>query len=149
MPKLKVFVDADVIFAGSASPSDSGASLMILRMAEITLIECITSEQAITETERNLAEKMSAKLPEFKVIVSRCLHIVRDPTPDELLPFQGQADTSDLPLLVAAIREGCSYLVTHNTRHYHPSGDNTVIRKPGEMLLAIRNWLSLLSNGDP
>ncbi|MBC7249776.1 MAG: hypothetical protein H5T62_05770 [Anaerolineae bacterium] len=52
-PKLRVFVDADVLFAGAASPGKHGASLLILRMAEITLIEAVASQQVITEAERN------------------------------------------------------------------------------------------------
>ena len=39
--KPRVFVDADVLFAGSASPSEHSASLVVLRLAEITLIEGI------------------------------------------------------------------------------------------------------------
>ena len=37
--KPRVFVDADVLFAGAVSPSEAGASLVILRLAEITMIE--------------------------------------------------------------------------------------------------------------
>ena len=35
----RVFVDADVLLAACASPSEHGASLVILRMAEITLLD--------------------------------------------------------------------------------------------------------------
>ena len=37
--KPRVFVDSDVLFAGAASGAEHGASLVVLRMAEITLIE--------------------------------------------------------------------------------------------------------------
>ena len=40
-PKPRVFVDADVLFAGSASPNEHSASNLILWMAELTLIEAI------------------------------------------------------------------------------------------------------------
>jgi len=73
--KLTVFLDADVIFAGAASPSEHGASHVVLRMGEITLIECLTSQQAVTEVERNLADKLPAKLPELRLLVSRCLRV--------------------------------------------------------------------------
>ena len=49
--KPKVFVDADVIFAGAAAPTEHGASHVVLRMGEITLIDCISSEQAVKEPE--------------------------------------------------------------------------------------------------
>jgi hypothetical protein len=55
-PKPRVFVDSDVLFAGAASPSEHGASLVVLRMAEITLIDAVVSEQVIIEVERNLVD---------------------------------------------------------------------------------------------
>ena len=71
--KLVVFVDADVLFAGAASPSEHSASMLILRLAEITLIEAVTSEQVITEAERNFEAKLPKALPAFHHLVSRCL----------------------------------------------------------------------------
>ena len=35
-PKPRIFIDADVLFAGAASPNEHSASLVILRMAGIT-----------------------------------------------------------------------------------------------------------------
>lgn len=60
-PKLRVFIDADVLFAGSASSSEHGASLVILKMAEITLIDAVASQQVIDEVERNLSQKLPSK----------------------------------------------------------------------------------------
>jgi hypothetical protein len=42
-PKPRVFVDADVLFAGVASADEHSASLLILRLSEITLIEAVAS----------------------------------------------------------------------------------------------------------
>jgi predicted nucleic acid-binding protein len=144
--KLKVFVDADVIFAGSAAPSEHGASHVVLQMGEITLLDCITSQQAVTEVERNLAEKLPAKLPEFRLIASRCLRVVPDPKPADLTHHRGQADPEDLPLLVAALRESCSYLLTFNLRHFRPIAGQIRVQRPGEFLLSIRRRLSALSS---
>ena len=36
--KPRVFIDADVLFAGAASPNEYSASNLIQRMAELTLI---------------------------------------------------------------------------------------------------------------
>lgn len=143
--RLRVFVDADVLFAGSASPSEHGASHVILQMGEITLLDCVTSQQAIVEVERNLAAKLPAKLPEFRSIVSRCLRVIPDPDPSDLERFSGQANAEDLPILVAALREGCAYLLTFNVRHFHPYGDEISIQKPGDFILSIRQQLSALS----
>jgi len=121
MKKPLVFLDADVIFAGAAAPTEHGASHVVLRLGEITLIECITSTQVVTEVERNLADKLPSKLPELRLILSHCLRIVPDPIPQELVPYRGQADPKDLPILVAALQHGCRYLLTFNTRHYTPA----------------------------
>ncbi len=143
--RLRVFVDADVLFAGSASLSDHGASHVILPLGEITLLDCVTSQQAIVEVERNLTKKLPAKIPEFRSIASRCLRVTPDPDPSDLKRFSGQADTEDLPILVAALREGCAHLLTFNVRHFHPSGDEISIQKPGDFILSIRQQLSALS----
>ena len=143
--KPTVFLDADVIFAGAAAPSEHGASHVVLRMGEITLIECVTSQQAVIEVERNLADKLPTKLPEVHLLVSRCLRVVPDPEPDDLLPYANQADLKDLPLLVAALRERCPYFLTFNVRHYLPPAGTITVQQPGGFLLMVRSLLSQLS----
>jgi len=144
--KPRVFVDADVLFAGAAAPSEHGASLTVLRMAEITLIEAITSQQAVIEAERNLAAKLPATLPAFRLIVSRCLQVVADPAPADLIPYAGLADPADLPLLVAALREGCPWLVTFNGRHYQPGHPQVTVMRPGNLILRVRDLLAALAS---
>jgi predicted nucleic acid-binding protein len=70
---LRVFIDSDVLFAGSTSPNIHSASNVILQMGEITLIKVVASEQVITEVSRNLGEKMPEALPIFTRIVRRCI----------------------------------------------------------------------------
>jgi len=143
--KPRVFVDANVLFAGAASPSEHGASLVILRMGEITLIEALTSQQVIVEAERNLEEKLPQALPAFRLLVSRCLRVVPDPRPEDLMPHAGIADPKDLPILVAAVREGCPWLVTFNVRHFQPGHPNVTILRPGDFVLHVRGLLAHLS----
>lgn len=143
--KPRVFVDADVLFAGAAAPTEHGASLVILRMAEITLIEAITSEQAIAEAERNLSAKLPAALPTFRLLVARCLHVVPDPTPEDLSPHTGAADPKDLSILVAALRESCPWLVTFNVRDYEPGHPDVTVLKPGDFVQHIRYLLAYLA----
>lgn len=140
----RTFLDADVIFAGSAAPSVKGASYVVLRMSEITLLDCITSEQVITEVERNLEEKLPRALPEFRLLVKRCVQVIPDPAPEDLGAYAGQADPKDLPILVAAIREDCSHLLTFNTRHFNPAGGRPVVQPPGEFLRTVRSQLTML-----
>jgi hypothetical protein len=144
--KPRVFVDADVLFAGAAAPSEQGASLVVLRMAEITLINAVTSQQVVIEAERNLAEKLPGALPGFHLIVSRCLHVVPDPAPADLSPQTGLADPKDLPILVAAMREKCPWLVTFNVRHFKPGHPDITVLRPGGFLLRVRDLLAHLNS---
>lgn len=142
--KPRIFMDADVLFAGAASPNEHSASNLILRMAELTLIEVITSTQVITEAERNLESKIPKALPAFRLLVSRSLKIVEDPAPVELASHRGLADPQDLPILIAAVREDCDLLTTFNVRHYQPGHPSITVLKPGDLVLRIRYLLSQL-----
>jgi len=138
----RVFVDADVLFAGAASPGEYSASLVVLRLAEITLIEALTSEQVIVEAERNLATKLPQALPAFRLLADRCLRVAPDPQPSDILAHAGLADPKDLPILVAAIREACPWLVTFNVRHFRPGQSAVTIVRPGEFVLHVRDLLA-------
>lgn len=142
--KPRVFIDADVLFAGAASPGEHGASLVVLRMAEITLVAAVTSQQVIAEAERNLAGYLPATLPVFHLLVSRCLHVTPDPTPAELTSCARMADPKDLPILAAAVREGCPWLVTFNVRHFQPGHPSVTVVRPGEFIQRVRGLLASL-----
>ena len=140
----RVFIDSDVLFAGAASPSEQGASLVVLRMAEITLLDAVASQQVVSEAERNLAAKMPEALPAFRLLVSRCLRITPDPEPPDLDQWAGCAGDKDLPILVAALREQCPWLVTHNVRHFQPGHTSITVLRPGEFLWRVREQLATL-----
>ena len=144
LPKPRVFVDADVLFAGSASPSEHGASLLVLRLGELTLIDAITSEQVITEAERNLSAKMPDALPLFRLLVNRALTTVPDPSPEEVRAHAGLADPEDLPILVAALKAGCPWLTTFNLRHYRPGHQSVKVLRPGEFIRRVREMLAYM-----
>ncbi len=114
-------------------------------MAEITLIEALTCQQVIVEAERNLADKLPPALPAFRLIVSRCLQIVADPAPADLTHYTGRADPEDLPILVAAQREDCPWLVSFNVRHFRPGVPAVTVLRPGDFVLRVRDQLSGLT----
>lgn len=143
-PVPRVFVDADVLFAGAASPSEQGASLVVLRMAEITLIEAVTCEQVIVEVERNLTAKIPAALPAFRLLANRCLAVVPTPTPAERAAHMGLADPKDVSILAAALREKCPWLATFNTRHFQPGHPDVSVLPPGALVQRVRHLLAQL-----
>ncbi len=140
----KIFIDADVLMAGSASPNEHSASNLLLRMAELTLVEAITCSQVIAESERNLASRMPRALPAFQVLVSRCLRIAADPSSQTVAEYSGLAHPKDLPILVSAVQEGCILLATFNLRHYDPGHPRVKVMKPGDVVLQVRHLLAHL-----
>ncbi len=141
----RVLVDADVLFAGAASPTMHGASLVVLRMAEITLIDAIAPRQAVTEARRNLSAKLPDSLAVFRLLVDRCLRVVPDPSWADLEPHTDLAEPEDLPILVTALREGCPWLVTFNVRDFQPGHPEVTVLRPGGFLQHVRGLLTHLS----
>ena len=142
LPELRVFFDADVLMAGSIS--SLGASHILLRLSEYTILKGLTSQQAVVEAARNLQEKMPRGVPILRGIVAVALEVVPDPGPKDLEAFAGQADVEDLPILVAAIQHYGQYLVTFNVRDYCPSTAVIEIVRPGDLLFRIRQQLGSL-----
>jgi hypothetical protein len=140
--KPRVFFDADVLFAGSAAPSEYGASLVLLRMAEITLIDAFTCQQVVDEVERNLAAKLEDALAPFRLILSRCLQVVPNPDHQAIVELNGLGHPKDLPILAAAISCNCPWLVTFNQRHYQPVHPSVTVLNPGDLLLQVRDLLA-------
>ncbi len=143
--KANVRMCSDVLFAGVASPSNQGASLVVLRLADLTLIDTVASRQVIVEAERNLRTKIPPALAPVQTLAQRCLRIVPDPEPGQLHVYQDLADTKDLPILVAAIREECTWLVTFNIRHYQPGHPSVSVLLPGAFVLRVRELLAHLA----
>jgi predicted nucleic acid-binding protein len=139
---IRVFLDSDVLLAGSASTT--GASHLILQLSELGLIDTVASEQARREVERNLERKLSAALPAFRLLAEAAVRWVDDAGVEDEDRFRGQADDKDMPILVAAVRDECQTLLTFNVRHYKPGGGAIRIERPGDFLGRLREHLAAL-----
>lgn len=142
--KPRIFIDSDVLFAGSASPSENGASIVLLRMAEITLIDAVVSQQVLVEVERNLTAKIPSALSTFHHLVNRCVTVVPSPTASEMSAYAGLADSKDLSILVAALQSKSAWLATFNIRHFQPGHPDVTVLRPGNLLLRVRGLLAHL-----
>ena len=142
--KPSVFVDADVLIAGSASTS--GASHLILQLGELGLIDVVSSAQARTEAECNIARKLPAALPAFRVLSSEACRWVDDPAtePDGV---GAKTHPKDRAILGAAILAGCSSLITFNTRDFHPTRGAITVETPGAFVERLRAIMQEL--GEP
>ena len=141
--RLRVFVDADVLIAGAATPNAASASRVVLRLAEATVLEAVTSRQAVVEVERNLAAKLPDALPAFqRLLAASAITILDDPTPARLVEEAGKAHWKDLPLLIAASDGGCPFLVTFNLKDYEPGLEGVEVLRPGALVSVVRQHLA-------
>lgn len=139
-----VLIDADVLFAAAASSSEHGASLLLLRLAELTLIHAIAPQQVVVEAQRNLQDKLPKALGLFDALVARTLEIVPDPAPHTVAQYAGRAHPKDLPILVTAVMHGCTWLVTFNVKDYQPGWTSVGVVRPGDSVLLVRQQLAQL-----
>lgn len=137
--KPRLFIDADVLIAGSAS--SAGASYILLHLSDLTIVEGFICRQVKEEAERDLRAKLPQALPAFRLLVESALELVDDPSEDQLVPLHGQAHAEDLPVLTAALLHGCHCLISFNVKHYHPEGKKIVVLRPGEFLYRLRQQL--------
>lgn len=66
------------------------------------------------------------------------------PAPHELLSFQRQADPMDLPILTAAVREQCNWLVTFNLKYFQPGRPGIEVHNPDSFISKIRSQVASL-----
>lgn len=142
--QVGIFCDADVLIAGAASTT--GASHILLRLAELTLVKCLTSEYAVNEAERNLSAKLPAALAPFQLILKAAVTIVPPPSSSAIQSVTGQAHAKDVPILAAAVANEADFLATFNVRHFHPRKLAPLIRRPGELVAHVRRSLVHLLN---
>lgn len=115
--KRVVFVDANILISGSASPQ--GASNAILRLGELGLIQLVASRQVIEETERHIRLKFPDILPFIAELLGQArLKIVADPLIEEYARWFHVIEEKDAPILEAAVQEGVDYLITLNTKDF-------------------------------
>jgi predicted nucleic acid-binding protein len=147
MPNPELFFDSSALFAGVVS--SRGAARALLLLAEAELITIIVSEQVVAETERALARKVSRALPYYReALRSTGMRIVRDPSPEEVETHRDIiAHQADVSIVVAAMKVGADYLVTHNRRHFIDAPSVAAhsgmrIGTPGDALAWIREQLA-------
>src|SRR3990167_6769969 len=115
---IRVFLDANVYFAGFDSPK--GASALILELVRRKKVEVYASRLVLREADRNLRSKSEKEaLKAFRrYLQSAKVRIV--PAPDEALfkPYESYLHPKDLPVLAAALVVKSDFLITLDRRHF-------------------------------
>ena len=126
--KPRVFMDPSALIAGLASPT--GASPVILALAEGELFTLVIAEEVLVEAERNLQEKLPRALPEYRRFLAACpLERTAMPSAAEVAAAKEFIHPKNAPILAAAMSLEVDYLVTLNRKHF--LDDPEVARKSG------------------
>ena len=115
---IRVFLDANVYFAGCASPS--GASALILQLARRGLIRIVASRLVLREADRNLRRKSHRSHAEAFHRLLKATEMTILPAPDEqaLARYEAHIHPKDVPVLAAAVEAKADYLVTLDRKHF-------------------------------
>lgn len=139
-----VFVDANVLLAGSGSRS--GASRAVLSLGEFGLIQLVATRQVLDEVERNLRLKLPAGLPVLaELLLHIQLRVLDNPAPGAFERWFSLIEPADAPLLEAALQAGAPYFLTLNSKHFTPAvaaATGLNILTPGEFVQQIRRILA-------
>jgi len=133
---VKVFLDANIFFAGARSPR--GGSGFILELAKIGKVEIITINQALLEAEQNIVKKLGPiylnrhyqNLLEIKPKIQSLKFI----TLEEVAKFRGLVPDKDIPILVGAILSRPKALITLDRRHFLENEKLKKIKLPFEII---------------
>jgi len=115
---VRVFLDANVYFAGSASPT--GGSALVLQLILKGRVEATASRLVLREAERNLRRKRPPKdLKAFHQFLKHAkLRVIRTPPETVWKPYEGVIHPKDVPVLAAAVASKAAYLITLDRRHF-------------------------------
>jgi predicted nucleic acid-binding protein len=139
-----VFVDANILIAGSASRT--GASRAVLGLAEIGLIQLVATRQVLDETERNIRLKLPQALPVFAELLANLnLQILDDPQRAEFSRWFAVIEEKDAPILEAAVQISPNYFLTLNTKDFTSTvakATGLTIQTPADFIQNVREILS-------
>jgi len=116
-PKIKIFVDTNVLIAGLVSVT--GASASVLDLGEAGIIEMVISRQVLIEADRNFSEKLPPLVGRFRQFMRGLAPImVEDPPSTEVEKAASMVDRKDAPILAAALESRVDFLVTLDKKHF-------------------------------
>jgi predicted nucleic acid-binding protein len=112
---IKLFLDANVIFAAAATPQ--GRAQALFALAAAGHCELWTSAYALEEARRNLRRKYPDTLSRLNALTAQ-LTIAPEADLSLLTWAQEQLPSKDAPILAAAVGCRAAVLITGDTRHF-------------------------------
>jgi predicted nucleic acid-binding protein len=142
----RLFLDSSVLIAAMAS--ESGASRVILVLAEVGLVKLVACPYVLQEVERNLSKKLPALLPIYHQLLDHLqFEMVTNPSLAEVQRWAAIIVPKDAPVLAAAVAANPHRLVTLDTRDFLSDpqvADHSglVICTPGDLIQQVRSLLA-------
>lgn len=114
----KIFLDADVLVAGSYNPQ--GGSGFILKYAKRGAFKIVTSKLVLQEAKRALAKKLGKEALSrfYQNMVNMDFLLARKPTQKEMERYAQFIHQDDAHVLAAAIKSKADFLITLNKKHF-------------------------------
>ena len=115
---IRVFLDANVYFAGCFS--STGASSLLLTLASHSRFRVVASRLVLREAERNLRRKATPNIVQafHRFLKATRITIVSTPSDTTLRRYEAAIHPKDVPVLAAAVAAKADYLVTLDRRHF-------------------------------
>lgn len=136
---IRVFLDANVYFAGFLSPK--GASALVLELARRGKLAVVASRLVLREADRNLRRKTDPKtLKAFhRFLKGTKIDVPPFVTAQILERYEAHIHPKDAPILAAAMEAEVDYLMTLDRKHFLTpkalsSSKRVKILTPGDFL---------------
>ena len=115
---IRVFLDANVYFAGFFSKQ--GASAVMLELARRKKIELLATQLVLKEADRNLRKKASSEvLTDFRRFLNGTkIQISLPPTEEMRARCESLIHFKDIPILATALEAKVDFLITLDRKHF-------------------------------
>ncbi|OGJ43865.1 hypothetical protein A2974_02980 [Candidatus Peregrinibacteria bacterium RIFCSPLOWO2_01_FULL_48_20] len=139
----KLFLDANIFFAATFSPS--GGSAMLFELAKYKRVELLTSLYALNEAKRNILHKGGKiYLPRFYQLVSELKTIDQKVYNDsDLIKWEEWIVKKDAPILISAQGQKVDFLITLDKKDFKSKRIESapihfIIFNPGELIQSLK-----------
>ncbi|MGH8678858.1 MAG: PIN domain-containing protein [Burkholderiales bacterium] len=119
---MRIFLDANALFSAARSDGSVRQLLALLTKADH---ECCVDGFVVEEARRNLAAKAPDGLAVLSAMLSR-MRLTAAQAVDSDLEAKVPLPGKDRPVLAAAIRQGCSALITGDLANFGPLYGKTI-----------------------
>lgn len=133
--KVRAFIDANVLLAGSAFPR---WPYEVLRHTAIGDFRLVLSPLVIKQARRNLRKRFPEYTERFEVFIQSVAHdLVADPTPQEVEANKHIVrDLSDVPVALSAISAQVEYLISEDKDFTTENAATAELRRHFQIMLS-------------